>query len=385
MKKKLLAIVLCVCTVFSMTACSKGKDEGKGSAKTEGKIELGEYKGYTVGKSVPEVTEDKIQQYIDALLSGYTTTQEVTEGVTAAGDKVKVTYHQYVNDAEVGDFQKAEDGSSLGITETVTLSADSFLVPGFTDGLTGKNIGETVEMDLQFPEDYSTAELAGQPVHYSVVINSVSKESTPEFNDAFVTEHYAFAGCNTVAEFKELVKQELSYIQINSTIWDDVIAAQKVKSYPSDELKKYVDMSVKQIEQTITSAGYTMDTYYQIVGKTEDEVMKEIEEKCKEVVKEKMFVREVAKKEGITYDEEAAKRYAALSGYTSVEQFKEYLEAYDEDLEYAVLAYQVENFISDSVKLVADEELTTDGETAENTDEAAGTEVTSDVQETAAQ
>lgn len=356
MKKRALAVALCVCTVFSMAACSKSKSkEG-----TEGKLVLGEYKGYTVGESVTQVSDEDVQKYIDAILSIYKTTETVTEGVTAASDSANVTYHQFVNGAETGDFQTAEDGTSLGITEQVTLSADSFVVAGFTDALTGKNIGETVEMDLQFPEDYADAELAGQPVHYQAVVNSVSKTVTPEFSDAFVSEHYAFAGCTTAAEFTEFIKQEIYYININSIIWDDILEAQKVESYPSDELKKYVDVSYRQIENMITAYGYSMDAYYQTIGKTEEELMKELEEDCKPIVKEKMFVRMVAQKEKIEYSEDAACKYAAISGYSSVDEFKQYLEEYGEELEYSVLSYQVQNFICDSVKVVSDEETTAD-------------------------
>lgn len=372
MKKKLLALTLCVCTVFSMSACGK-KDSKENS---EGSIKLGSYTGYTVGESVTQVDDADVQDYIDSILKMYASTEEVKEGTTAEGDKVNVTYHAVVNGQEVetSEGETTEDGSSAGTTQTVTLSEEGFTVSGFTDGLIGKNVGETVEMDLQYPDDYQDTSLAGQPVHYSVVINFISVTSTPEYNDAFVSEHYSFAGYTTAEEFTNFIKKEIYYIQINNMIWDDILDAQKVESYPSDELKDYMDKNKAQIESAITSYGYTMDAYYQVLGKTEDEFNSELEEQCKKIVKEKMFVRAVAEKEDIKYNEEAAAKYAAISGFTSVDEFETQLEAYGEELEYSVLSYLVQNYICESANVVSDEETTAEETTTAEESEEGSTE-----------
>lgn len=374
MKKKLLSVFLCVCTVFSMTACAKNKDSGDSA---DGSIKLGTYKGYTVGESAVQVTEEELQKYISTFCEMYSSINDVTEGTTAEGDTVNVTYHRTVNGVEYKDSQTKtnEDGSSAGNTESVELKTGSYLVEGFVEGLIGKNVGETVEMDLQFPADYKDETVAGQPVHYSVVINSISVTTVPEYTDEFVSEHYAFAGLTTTEQFTEFVRREIHYSKINDMIWDDVLDAQTVQSYPADELKDYVDRSLAQTENVVTAYGYTMDAYYQILGQTEDEFKKSLEEECKSIVKEKMFVRAVAEKEGIQYSDDAAADYAVIMGYASVDELSENLEQYGEDIQYAVLSYLVQNFIYENVTVVSDEETTaeepaeteettTDGETA---------------------
>lgn len=374
MKKRILAVALCVCTIFSMSAC--GKKDDKKSENTAGELKLGEYKNYVVGESATQVNDEDVNTYINTILNMYATTEAVKEGVTAENDEVEVTYHEFVDGAEVGEFTTAEDGTSKGITETVTLKSDGFLIAGFTDALIGKTVGETVEMDLQFPDDYSTTELAGKPVHITAVVNSIQKVNIPVYDDTFVSEHYSFAGYTTAADFTEFVKKEIYYIQINNLVWEDIIAAQTVVSYPSEELQKYVDTSYSQVESMMTSYGYTMDTYYQMLDKTKEEFMSELEEDCKKIVKEKMFVRKVAEKEGIQYKEEEAAKYAAISGYTSVDDFKKYLEGYGEELEYTVLSYQVQNFISENVKVVSDEETTAEETKAAEATTAAAAETT---------
>jgi trigger factor len=383
MRKKLLAAVLCVCTVLSVTGC-KGKNSDTDTSNTAGSIKLGQYTGYIVGESVTQVDDESVQKYINSILDMYSTTQDVTEGVTAENDTVSVTYHQTVNGEEVGDYQVADDGTSEGITEKVTLAENAFVVDGFTDALIGHAVGETVEMDLQFPEDYSDETLAGQPVHYSAVINSISQTVVPEFNDEFVQQHYEFAGFTTAADFTDFIRKEIYYINVNSQIWDDVLDAQTVESYPADELQDYVDRTFAQVEATMEAYGYTMDIYYQMQDTTEEDFMKDLESNCKPIVKEKMFVRAVAEKEGITYSEEAAAKYAAISGYTSVDEFKEYLESYGEDLEYSVLSYLVQNFVCDSTTVVSDEETTADETTADTAEEVT-TEAAEETSEEAAE
>jgi trigger factor len=379
MKKRLVAVALCVCTVFSMAAC--GKKEDTKTVSSEGKLTMGEYKGYTVGESVTVVSDEDVSEYIDSILQTFATTDDVTEGTTAEGDTVKVTYTEAVNGGEAGE----------GTTTSVTLTSDGFTVSGFTDALIGQAVGSTVEMDLTYPEDYEDTTVAGQPVHYSATINSISVTNTPEYTDDFVSTNYSFAGYTTVDDFTNFIKEEIYFIQVNNTIWDDVIAAQTVESYPTDELKQYVDKAYSQIESMMTSYGYTMDTYYQMVDKTEDELMKELETSCKDVVKEKMFVRAVAEKEGITYSDEAAAKYAAISGFTSVDEFSEYLEYYGEDLQYTVLSYLVQNFVCENAKIVSDEETTAEettvaaeeDTTTETTEETTAEETT--VEETTAE
>ncbi len=365
MKKKLLAIVLCICAVFSMAACSRKTAE---KSSSDGEITLGKYKGYQVSESTAKVTDEAVQKYLNSILAMYATTSEVTEGTTAEGSVVNVTYHMTVNGTEVGDFKLAEDGTtSLGISSQVTLTEGTFGVDGFTTALVGHAVGETVEMDLTLPADYSDTTLAGQPVHYSVTINSMSQTTIPEYNDAFVAEHYAFAGYQTTADFTELIRKEVYYIQVSEKIWDDVLDAQKVKQYNTKELQEYVDRMFAQVESTVSGYGVTMDSYYEMMGTTKEGFLKQLESDCKPVIKEKMFIRAVAGKEKIKYSEEEAARYAAISGYTSVDEFKKYLENYGEDLEYNVLSYMVQNFIYESVEVIPDEEMTAEETTAEET------------------
>ncbi len=359
MKKKFLTLTLCVCMAFSMVACSKKEDTSETAATSntgvntspEGELKLAEYKGYEVAESVTVVKDSEVESYIDSVLAMFSTEEKVTEGVLEEGMKIEIKYTETID----GKASNSGEASTLQLE----LNPDKFVVDGFVQGLIGKSVGETVEMDLTFPEDYTDASLANKPVHYSVEITSIVKTIVPEYNDEFVSKNYSFAGFKTAEEFTKFIEQEVYYIQINNSIWEDIVDKQEVVSYPAEELSQYVDRSFAQIEQMVTAYGHDMNSYYTQAGTTEEKLKAELEGDCKVLVKEKMFVRAVAEKEGIEYSEEAAAKFAAISGYTSIEEFEKYLDELGEELEYSVLSYLVQNFICDSAKIVPQTEVET--------------------------
>lgn len=137
-----------------------------------------------------------------------------------------------------------------------------------------------------------------------------------------------------------------------------------------------------QYTSQISAYGYSMDAYYQAMGKTEDEFKKEVEDACKNVVKEKMFIRAVAEKEGIKYNDDAAAKYAAISGYNSVEDFSKRLEEAGEELDYIVVSYLVQNFICENTTVVPDSETTASQETSDETSADTPEDTTTDEAQT---
>ena len=84
---------------------------------------------------------------------------------------------------------------------------------GFEDGLIGKNVGETVELNLTFPEDYSNnTDLAGKAVVFTVTINSIDTEKEmvyDDLTDEYVSENFGNKGISTVDDLKSQVSSVL--------------------------------------------------------------------------------------------------------------------------------------------------------------------------------
>ena len=194
MKKKLLVIGLCVAMALTATGCSVSKkDGGKSSSGTVKEVETNEsgeymagktdsvidgddfnYKELKVGKSTEDVDDDTFNDAVNRILSNHATTSEVTEGTVKDVDVVNIDYVGII------DGNEFEGGTASGYD--LTIGSGSFIA-GFEDGLIGKNIGETVTLDLTFPDTYTqsttingeSVSLAGKPVEFTVSENAVTQ------------------------------------------------------------------------------------------------------------------------------------------------------------------------------------------------------------------
>ena len=138
-------------------------------------VELGEYKGLTVEVSPTTVTDEEVIKQIRAN-AGSDILEEVTEGTVEEGDTANIDYEGKL-DGEAFDGGTAKDTD-------LEIGSGTF-IPGFEDGLIGVKIGDTVDLPLTFPENY-TEELAGKDVVFTVTVNSVKR--MPELTDDLVNQ-----------------------------------------------------------------------------------------------------------------------------------------------------------------------------------------------------
>lgn len=365
MKKKLLAVALCICTAFSVVACG-GDDAEK---KTEGKVTLGEYKGIEVDASLKEVAEEDLQDYLDSVLASKAETEEIKEGVLAKDDVVKIDYTCYVDDKEY----KAQTGANL------TLNEEGFVVDGFVDGIIGKNVGEEFELKLKFADDFSDKTVAGKDTTFKVKLIAKINTVIPEFTDEFVSTNFGFLELSTKDDLLAYLENDIIMNQVLKDMWAVVIDNATAESYDSDDLStmtnEYADSQEYYIYQ-MTSGAYTLDAYLSAIGQSKDEFMDQMEEMAKVYLKEEMVVKAIAEAENIVITDEIydAKmlEYAKLSGFETVEEFQEYYEGMTkEDFEYTFLSYLVSEFVCNNVKYVEgyglrnEEETSTEGATGE--------------------
>lgn len=119
----------------------------------------------------------------------------------------------------------AQDGDRLAIDFTGTIDGEVFnggtgsdfdldlgsgmMIDGFEEGLRGQSSGATVELDLRFPDDYRNTELAGKPVHFSIVIKKVSEGVLPTVDAAFI-EKFGVSDAN-VTTFRNEIRSNIEH------------------------------------------------------------------------------------------------------------------------------------------------------------------------------
>jgi len=230
MKKKLVALLLCMTTVLTMTACggSNGdsvKNTENGAESTETGmpvVDLAKYEYNYVDyvtlcdyTAIPvelaeeyTVTDEDVEAYIDEIFTYYGPfyIADETKTVVAEGDIVNVDY--------VGklDGVAFEGGSApnqnIDVSGNCAAGGYTTYIDGFTAGLMGAEVGSVVDCDVTFPENYGSAELAGKAVVFTFTVNSIQKAVTSleEMDDATVMANF---GVESAEAFSEEIRAGL--------------------------------------------------------------------------------------------------------------------------------------------------------------------------------
>lgn len=286
-------------------------------------VNLGQYIGLTVPATEVTVTDDEVQAAIDKNLEAAVTLVEV-DRAAEQGDTVNIDYvGKYA-----ADGSEFAGGSASGAD--LELGSGSF-IDGFEDGLIGAVKGQTLDLNLTFPEDYQNTLMAGAEVVFTVTVNAVKEPVVPELDDAFVQEH---SDVTTVEEYRQMIYDQLladKTAEAEATredeAWNQIIENAEILDYPESELTKQLenvryDLAAyygMEYEELVTS-------YTSYMGITADEFEGMVKDQAKYELEYKMITYTIAKTEGITwtqeeYDEQV-NLFLANSGSPSIESFE---------------------------------------------------------------
>ena len=331
--KKIALIALLLVAVLGLTAC--GGPATFGEANTDKLVTLGEYKGLSYTPTDTSVSDYEVTVALNNALNekGYAKTEsglKITEGTVQVGDTVNIDY-KGLKDGVAFDGGTAE-GQSL------TIGSGQF-IDGFEEGLVGKEIGTRVSLHLTFPENYGTAELAGQAVIFEVKINSVTKRVTySELTDSLANE--LNSETKTATEYMTALKTDLENEKKAAakeddagTLWGNVISNSKFGKLP----KKLVDMCVEEFtdyfEYVAKQYSYdTLDEFITAQGWTKTYFEEQAQLNGENTVKNQLAAYAIAKAEGFTVTDEvfdeSVKKYASDAGYSDIDK---YVDAVGED------------------------------------------------------
>jgi trigger factor len=161
-------------------------------------IDLQDFSGIELEKKKADITEADIDKMIETLREQRKTFKEV-ERASQEGDQINIDFTGSI------DNEKFEGGEAAG---TNLLLGSKQMIPGFEDGLIGKSAGEELTLELTFPEDYQSKDLAGKAVEFAVNVNSVSESVRPELDDEFFASFDVSEG--GLDAFREEVSSNMS-------------------------------------------------------------------------------------------------------------------------------------------------------------------------------
>lgn len=264
-------------------------------------VTLGAYKGLSATVESYEIDDAYIQEKIKELLDSQRTEIEVTDRMTAEGDTV------------IADYSGAFDGEAFsgGTAEgaEIVLSEDSGYITGFASGMIGHMPGETFDMEVTFPDEYSNQPAySGKTAVFTVTVQCIIELSdAPKLDNTFVEEHYGDVGCHTVDEFMTYYKGYLEETRINtekhdaiSDIWSQIMEGATVKELPQKSVDAVYWSYRSAYEGYASSYGVSYETFLsQHLGYTDDD----IREYAESYIKEDIVIYQIVKAEGIEVTE----------------------------------------------------------------------------------
>ncbi len=256
-------------------------------------FELGQYKGITFKMDSTEVTDEDIQAVIDKELNARARLVEKSEGALEKGDTAILDYSGSV------DGVKFEGGTAEN--QRLEIGSGAF-IPGFEDQLIGMKIGESKDINVKFPEQYTPA-LAGKDAVFAIKINGIQHKELPVLDDEFVKD--IDDELNTVAEWKEKIKSELAPKKIEQAGYKlenemiDAIVKNTEIDIPECMVDEELDYRVQELEHSMAQYGLKFEDYLKYTGTTVEEIKAEKRNEAYANIKSRLVMEAIVKKENI--------------------------------------------------------------------------------------
>ena len=273
-------------------------------------VKLGNYKGLTVEKQDRTVTDEAVEAKIEAKR------QELAELVVKEAAAAK-------GDTVVIDFEGFKDGQAFdggkGENHSLELGSNSF-IPGFEDQLIGAEPGQSLDVNVTFPENYQAEELAGQDATFKVTVHEVKAKELPELDDEFAKD--ADDEVESLEEYKNKVRVQLEETMEAAAkeAVEDLALRQAVENAEVVELPQaMVDDEVqRQMDHFLNNMkrqGINEDMYYQLSGTSREDLHKQFAEESELRTKTNLVLEAIVKEEGIEVSEdEIQAEVEALAG-----------------------------------------------------------------------
>ncbi len=327
-------------------------------------VTLGEYKGVEVSVDAPVVTDEYLDSYIDYVLQSNMVTTEITDRPVEEGDIVNIDYEGKI------DGVAFDGGTAQGYD--LTIGSGTF-IDGFEDGLIGAETGETVDVNVTFPENYQGEEVAGKDAVFTVTVNSISVETLPELTDEFVQG--LDVGVNTVEEYRQyaydlLMEEEQATHDSNAEIavLEAVMAGSQIQDPPEDMTNRYYNRIIDNMTYYASLYGYDLETFLSMQGTSEDAIRESAAQAGQEII----VMQAIADAEGLSVTDEELdaeiETNAGSLGYDDVEEYRASLDV--EGYREYMMSEKVLNFLLENA-VVTDVEPETEAAEAETAETAA--------------
>lgn len=326
--KKYVKLTLCSLTALAVvTGCSKKEDAAETTAtETAAEMEtraeitdfgkivtLGAYKGVEVTRLDTEVTDEDVNAAIESVLQANPEYVAVTDRTAQNGDVVDIDF--------VGkkDGEAFDGGTSEGYK--LELGSGSF-IDGFEDGLIGTKVGQKLDLNLTFPENYHSADLAGQDVVFEVTVNGIEEIKDAVLDDAFVQRVSEFGNVDEYRADLLLKLQEQKEQVAEQQIENDAyFAALNNSEYDLNQeaVDQYYEEQMAYHNAIFEMYGFgSLEDYASTIYDMEQSDFEAyVKESAENAVKEKLMMKAIEEAENLTVEDADIDAVAEKLGLTA--------------------------------------------------------------------
>lgn len=296
-----------------------GKNEGltfKVAVTVKPEVKIENYKGIEVKKKSTRVTKKDVDKEIESQRERNARIVTVEDRASKDGDIVVIDFKGFI------DGKAFEGGESKN--HTLKLGSKQF-IPGFEEQLENHNKGEEFSINVKFPDDYSSKDLAGKEATFEIKLHEIKERQLPELDDEFVKDVSEF---DTLEDYKKDIEKNLkeakeneSKIDIDDQIIDKVNDLLEAE-IPEAMFENKIDEDLKDFAYKLQSQGLDINSYMKYTGLDKETFRKEFRPMAERKVKLRLALEKISELENLMPTEKEIE-----------DKFKEYAESYKIDVE----------------------------------------------------
>lgn len=287
----------------NVASVDKDKCEIEFTFISKPEVTLGAYTKLGVKREEVKVKKEEIEHEIDHIKEHMAEVVIKENGTVEEGNTAVIDFEGFV------DGKKLEGGT--GVNYPLEIGSNTF-IPGFESGLVGASVGETRELNLKFPENY-TEELKNKDVLFKVTVREIKERVMPEMNKDFF-EDLGIEGVDSKETLESHVKKELEdrkNHEADDKYIDELlhIATDNMKVEINNEIiDSEVERMIQQYRQELSMQGVSLEQYLSMTGTKLEDMKSMMKPQAIARIKTRYLLEAIVDEKKIEVEEEAVEK-----------------------------------------------------------------------------
>ena len=271
-------------------------------------VELGPYRDIRIAEETDPVSDEDAEARLEELRSRLASWEPV-ERPSLMGDMVTMKIV-----GAVGERTLLDDDSAVFILD----EEGTRPTPDFAANLIGLSAAESKDFTVTLPEDYPDKSVAGEEARFSVTVDEIKGRVLPELDDEFAKS--AGDGHEDLESLRQKLREDLeaeaaqrSDMRLRETVVKAVVGGATVALPPLIVEHEVAHMEEEQAK-VLERANIRMVDYLRSIGKTEEDMRKELEEQALQKLNSALVLTKVGELEHIEVsDDEVEERLKSIT------------------------------------------------------------------------